>query len=116
MQTRDRVNWNTLGKGWGVAYLPNSTAEVGACLPAKSVAHVPLHAAHAVELLRRDIHAAPLENAGTALLAIKHSLRPRGSMTNPPVNLDGYRPPQPFFFSIFNISTRLLNWTVDDGT
>lgn len=43
MQTRDRVNWNTLGKGWGAAYLPNSTAEVGTCLPARCIFHVLRH-------------------------------------------------------------------------
>lgn len=78
MQTRDRVNWNTLGRAGGAAYLPNSTAEVGTCLPKQSVGHVFLHLWSAVTVLDRDIPAAPLENAGTALQAIKHSLRPRG--------------------------------------
>lgn len=70
MQTRDRVNWNTLGKGWGAAYLPNSTAEVGTCLQVASAPRVPVHPVHAAEIPARDILAAPLENAGTALQAI----------------------------------------------
>lgn len=93
MQTRDRVNWNTLGKGWGGLpnYLPNSTAEVGTCL------YLCTHSAPQSDL-GGNTPAGPTGERRNGLATIKHSLRPRGrwSVSWPITHPSRLPLPQPF--------------------